>query len=52
MTDELAQIRARLVEGYAAPRGDYPGPYQAVHDVSRLVGIIDALRSRREHAGQ
>lgn len=47
MTDDLLEpIRKRLVEGYAAPMGDYPGAYQAIHDVSVLVGTIDALRAQ------
>lgn len=38
-------IRRRLEEGYAAPRGDYPGPYQAVHDVRVLLELLDATQA-------
>ena len=38
-------IRRRLAEGYASPRGDYPGPYQAVHDVKVLLELLDALQA-------
>lgn len=41
-------IRRRLEEGYAAPMGEYPGPYQAVQDVRVLLELVDALRELRE----
>lgn len=46
MSDDLAPIRSRITEGYTSSFGDYPGAYQAVHDVAVLLGIVDALRSR------
>lgn len=38
-------IRRRLEEGYAAPMGDYPGPYQAVQDVKVLLELLDATQA-------
>jgi hypothetical protein len=46
VTDDLAAIRRRLDEGYAAPSGEYPGPYQAVADVAVLLSALDAVRAR------
>jgi len=44
--DDLAAIRRRLTEGYAAPAGEYPGPYQAVSDVAVLLSALEAVRAR------
>ena len=50
MTDDLAIIRRRLNEAYAAPSGEYPGAYQAVDDVAVLVRTLDAVRAELNRA--